>query len=429
MKCPRCKKPVEDRFHHCPYCGSALEKKKSGIGAVNIGLMVLAGVQIAAAVTGLILVRNGTVAAYYLRQGNYDKAVSLLEKYEGGKDNSEVMEQMTWNAKKLRADYDAGKLDYSSVQHTIVKLRDAAEPQTAGTLDGILDALESEQAGLQAKKNIMLLVNAGDYEGAIHSIQSMEKSEAWSSYSEDFRTELLKQKTDCADQMIRELVDSGRYFDDGDGRGALHLALDQKEWYPGLFSKADQWVKDALRKLNTREDWLTLVHICNTGFPELQGYQQIEGFSYGDYVGIQMGAATNWASVECSELLDKINEQRAQNGAAPLRMDQDLRRVAGIISGKMLPTDQTVDDAKHTNGLNITKYDCYTYQFNTSMMSDELLQAMIADTPPKRHFSETVPGENLLNADWIDSIGIALSVRQNGKLHWFLIATGDREEK
>lgn len=428
MKCPVCKKPVEARFQHCPYCGSAIKKKKGGIGALNIGLIALACVQIAAGVTGVVLVKNGTVAARYLRSGKYEKAASMLEKY-GGSNNSEVIEQTLWAAKCLRADYEAGKMDYGSMQHTLVMLRDVSEQKTAGKLDAVLDALESERKNEQALQDIMLIFDAGDYVGALHRIQDMETSKAWQSYSEELRSELLQQKNECADKMIEKKIETGHYFDDGDGKGALHLAFDCLDWYPELFGKTNEKVMEELKKLDNEDEWLDLAFLCNTGFPELQGYQQIEGFSYGDYVGIQMGSITHWSSVECDRLLSLINSQREKDGLEPLVMDKDLRRVAAILAGKMLPTDTMVDEAKHADDLNIQKYDCYTYLFNTNVRADGMLREMLADNPPKRHFSDENPGENLLNADWIDSIGIALNVRQNGKLQWFLIATGSKLEK
>ena len=422
MKCPKCRKTIRNGMLRCPRCNMMLpkRKKRSAKTAILISLVVFFLAVIGSA--GYFLL-SGEAAAYYLRKGDDSKAVTLLDWFSPGRENKSVIKETLHLAEQYRADYKNGAMRYDEAEKKLQKLASVSENQTADQVESILNGIRSDHQTTSAKREVDLLMNAGDYEGALHRIQSFETSETWSAFTVQERTNMTEMKWECADRMVDIQLDRVHVFDDGNGKGALHLAHDCIDWYPELFRKTDAKVKSALKAMNTPEDWQSMVQLITSGIPELNGYLSADGFVYSDYITIQMTAVTERSAEECEKLLALINEERKANGLKPLESSQMLRRLAGSMTGKLYVTEEMFDRAKKTEGAGNLKNDCYMYLFHTALLSDGVLDEMRNDRMTKQGFRSEE--ETMLTADWIRSFGAAMMIRSDGTMYWFLIASGD----
>lgn len=427
MKCPRCRKKADGDPSHCPYCGLELPKKRQRrVRPLTVILIVLGIVLLAlAAVLGWLLF-SGRLAIYYLRHGEYDKAVSVLSKFSSPKDDVDVVDALIDAGQAVSADYTAGNLDYNSAVSTINSLRSVSGERTEEVLNGILMDLSHKQAGVQAEKEVAILLDAEDCDEALRRIRKYKSSGEWEYFNEQTRAYMEEKRRFCEKTSLESKIAANHFFDDGLGNGAIHLAHDCREWDSSLFPDTCQRALTYLRSLDTDEQWRELLKICHSASAEIAGYREEKDFPYSDFQAIIFGTKANRSYEQCNLLLKQINEARTANGLRTLKTDGRLNTVASVLSGKLLVTDEGVEDAKQRDDCKVKERDCYEYLMNTNLLANDVFVLMQQDALTKQQFK--TPAENLLTADWISKIGLHLEIRQNGALYWFLIATGTEPE-
>ncbi|MBQ8922442.1 MAG: hypothetical protein IJ060_09845 [Oscillospiraceae bacterium] len=423
MKCPRCRKNVKEMYRHCPFCGQKMpEKKNPKFGGLNLCLLLIAVVQAAAVGFLAFGLFSGRFAAHYLEKRDYDRAIRLLKRVPPAQSAAHAEDSTRRAAEDLLSRSMNGEISYDDAHDTVARLMDVSDSATESELSRILLDIEKEQYGETVVSRIRTLRETDGSLAAYEKIAAAERSAEWSAYSTRTKTRLIAEKQSLTEALASENAERAHFFNDGDGRGALYYAAQCSVWSDTVFPEINQKCLEYLAGMDTAGQWLDLMSLCRTGYPELENYMEVPGFSYSEYESLRQNVLNNRTNEQTAGLLALINQARAENRLAPLQTDIHLVSIARSLAGYPVVTEQHVNSLKRHQSQPVTAADCYTYVLNSDMLAEDVYAGMQQDRLTKQHF--LADHETLLNAAWIDSVGIHMSISSFGKIYWFIIATG-----
>ena len=174
MKCTYCHHDILKGEVTCTTCGRHIPVyEKFRIDRFNCFLIVLSIIQIIIAAFFVVRLFNGSIVESYLKSGEYESAVSLINKYEFLQNRDNITEQINSIISDVEKDYFNGKITYDSAEKALNVFSSISDSNYQQRIYAVKNTISTENDTRDIIESGDKALSDNDYDNAITQYKSI----------------------------------------------------------------------------------------------------------------------------------------------------------------------------------------------------------------------------------------------------------------